>query len=61
MNLFAGAGVAAEALGRLGDARALGALEKTCSADNCYVRIAAEEAITRLKDIHEGKGGEKIG
>ena len=41
--------VAAEALGRVGDARALEALEKTCTADNCYVKIAAEDAISRLK------------
>jgi len=41
--------VVAEALGRVGDPRALGPLEQTCAVDNCYVRIAAEEAIARLK------------
>lgn len=40
--------MAAEALGNLGDKRAVPALEQTCKSDNCYVRIAAEEALEKL-------------
>jgi len=38
-----------DALGRLGDTRAETHLKECLSTDNCYVRIAAEEALERLK------------
>jgi HEAT repeat protein len=40
--------VAADALGRLGDPSAGNALSETCRGDNCFVRIAAEEALAKI-------------
>jgi HEAT repeat protein len=35
----------AGALGRIGGAKAIAALNTACSTDNCFVRIAAEDAL----------------
>lgn len=39
---------AADTLGRIGDPLASHALMQTCNSDNCFVRIAAEEALEKL-------------
>ncbi len=39
----------ADALGSLGDAEALGALSSCCNDGNCFVRVAAREAIARIR------------
>ena len=38
----------AMALGNIGDPKASHALMQTCNGDNCFVKIAAEEALAKL-------------
>jgi HEAT repeat protein len=38
----------AYALGNIGDPKAAHALMQTCNSDNCFVKIAAEEALAKL-------------
>jgi HEAT repeat protein len=40
--------VTAYALGNIGHPSAEEALSKTCSKDNCFVKVAAEEALAKL-------------
>jgi HEAT repeat protein len=40
----------AYALGNIGNLSAEQALTQTCSRDNCFVRVAAEEALAKLTD-----------
>lgn len=41
----------ASALGNIGHPSAEQALTQTCSRDNCFVRVAAEEALAKLTDL----------
>jgi HEAT repeat protein len=43
--------ISAAALGKLGDARAIGPLSGICADDYCFVRIAARDALLKLKGI----------
>jgi HEAT repeat protein len=52
---------AADTLGRIGDPKASHALMQTCNSDNCFVRIAAEEAFEKLASADKQiTGSEKI-
>ncbi|MDD1717631.1 MAG: HEAT repeat domain-containing protein [Methanoregulaceae archaeon] len=39
----------ADALGNLGDPEALGSLSQCCNDANCFVRVAAREAMARIR------------
>jgi len=52
---------AADSLGRIGDPIAAHALMQTCNSDNCYVQIAAEEALAKLAAAdRQNAGSEKM-
>jgi HEAT repeat protein len=38
----------AYALGKIGDPNAAEALTRTCTSDNCFVKVAAEEALLKI-------------
>ncbi|MDT8357653.1 MAG: HEAT repeat domain-containing protein [Methanomicrobiaceae archaeon] len=43
--------IAAGALGKIPEQKSIESLEQICTSDNCFVRIAAEESIERLKNL----------
>jgi HEAT repeat protein len=48
---------AAHSLGQIGDPKASHALMQTCNSDNCFVKIAAEEALAKLATADKATPG----
>jgi HEAT repeat protein len=51
----------AYALGNIGDPSAAQALTQTCSRDNCYVKVAAEEALAKVEEAQKFGVGKSQG
>ncbi len=45
--------MAADALGNIGHPSAEDALTRTCSRDNCFVKVAAEEALAKVSEAQK--------
>jgi HEAT repeat protein len=51
----------AYALGNIGHPSAAQALAETCSRDNCYVKVAAEEALAKVEEAQKSGMGKSHG
>ena len=51
----------AYALGNIGHPGAAQALAETCSRDNCYVKVAAEEALAKVEEAQKSGMGKSHG
>lgn len=49
--------VAAYALGNIGHPSAEPALSKVCTGDNCFVKVAAEEALAKVAEAKKSSAG----
>ena len=49
----------AYALGNIGHPSAADALTRTCTRDNCFVKVAAEEALAKVEEAKKSSSGYK--